>query len=300
MKKVIITGANGFVGRNTVESFLSRGYTVFAIDLTEKNFNFPKDENLKFFDCDISQIEKLKGKIENADVFIHFAWAGSAGEKRADYDLQIKNALTTVNCIKFAKDTGCKTFIGAGSIMEYETEYAVHSENVKPGKAYIYGEGKALAHSLSKITAADVGIDLVWAMITNAYGEGENSPRFLNTTLRKIINGENLNFTAATQNYDFIHVKDVAEAFYLLSLYGKPFSEYVIGSGDAKPLKLFIKELIDAVSPNYPANFGNIPFTGVNLPLDVFSPEKLIKDCGFSPKISFKDGVKRTFNYIKG
>ena len=92
----------------------------------------------------------------------------------------------------------------------------------------------------------------------------------------------------------------VAEAFYLLSLYGKPFSEYVIGSGDAKPLKLFIKELIDAVSPNYPANFGNIPFTGVNLPLDVFSPEKLIKDCGFSPKISFKDGVKRTFNYIKG
>lgn len=298
MKKVVITGANGFVGRNTAEIFLSHGYTVFAMDLSGRTV-LPQNNNLNYIQCDISEIEKSKDKIGSADVFIHFAWTGSAGNGRTDHELQIKNALTTVNCLKFAKSIGCEKFICAGSIMEYESEYAVHAAGVKPNKAYIYGVGKALAHSLSKIIAADLGIDLVWPMITNAYGEGENSPRMLNTTLRKIIDGEDLNFTAATQNYDFIHVKDVAAAFYLISVYGKPFTEYVIGSGNAKPLKYFIKEMVDAVAPDYPLNFGSVPFTGVNMPLDVFCTDNLKNDCGFTPTVSFTEGVKRTFEYLK-
>lgn len=83
-------------------------------------------------------------------------------------------------------------------------------------------------------------------MITNAYGVGEFSPRFVNTTLRKIIDGEPLRFTAATQNYDFVYVSDVAKAFYLVAKNGKPFREYMIGSGDAKPLKQFILEMVDS------------------------------------------------------
>ena len=89
--------------------------------------------------------------------------------------------------------------------MEYEVEAAIHSQGSHPGMGYIYGMGKHVAHCMCKSVAANIGIDLLWPMITNAYGVGELSPRFVNTTLRKIINGEPLQFTAATQNYDFVY-----------------------------------------------------------------------------------------------
>ena len=103
--------------------------------------------------------------------------------------------------------------------MEHETLAAAYKDGNHPGLGYIYGGGKLIAHVMSMSVAADIGIDLVWAEITNAYGVGELSPRFVNTTIRKIIHGEPLQFTAGTQNYDFVYIDDVARAF--LSDWGK-------------------------------------------------------------------------------
>ena len=247
MKNVIITGADGFVGSYTVKYFIENSCKVLALDMSEAPRRLTVGENLEYMQCDISNIATMLEKIPHDvyDTFIHFAWAGSAGEARIDYNLQMQNALKTVECMKAAKELGCSRFVCAGSIMEYEVEAAIHSQGSHPGMGYIYGMGKHVAHCMCKSVAANIGIDLLWPMITNAYGVGELSPRFVNTTLRKIINGEPLQFTAATQNYDFVYVSDVAKAFYLVTKNGKPFCEYVIGSGDAKPLKQFILEMID-------------------------------------------------------
>ena len=161
-------------------------------------------------------------------------------------------------------------FVCAGSIMEYEVEQAVHTQGNKPGMTYIYGMGKHIAHCMCKSVAAEIGIELVWPMITNAYGAGELSPRFVNTTIRKIINGEALQFTAATQNYDFVYISDVARAFYLIARDGKPFFEYIIGSGHARPLKEFILEMQRELAPEAVPLFGDILFTGTDMPLDTF------------------------------
>ena len=242
-------------------------------------------------------IENFKGTV--IDTFIHFAWAGSAGPQRTDYNLQLNNAVNTVECLKAAKEIGCKRFVCAGSIMEYEVEAAVHAQGNKPGMGYIYGMGKHIAHCLCKAVAADIGIELLWPIITNAYGVGEFSPRFINTTLRKIINGEALEFTSGIQNYDFVYVTDVAKAFYLISEYGKPFCEYVIGSGQAAPLKEFIKRMISACAPQGTPIFGNVPYTGVNMPVETFSNQELVSDCHFQPEVSFEEGTQRTMKWLK-
>ena len=233
------------------------------------------------------------------DTFIHFAWAGSAGEARVDYNLQMQNALTTVECMKVAKKLGCSRFVCAGSIMEYEVEAAIHTQESRPGMGYIYGMGKHIAHCMCKSVAASIGIDLLWPMITNAYGVGELSPRFVNTTLRKIINGEPLQFTSATQNYDFVYVSDVAKAFYLVAKNGKPFCEYMIGSGDAKPLKQFILEMVASCGPEAKPIFGDVPFTGTNMPLATFDIRDLKEDCSFEPEVSFAEGTKMTMDWLK-
>lgn len=301
MKNVIITGADGFVGSYTVKKFLNEGMNVLAIDIPEKPNRLKENDRLEYIQCDISNTEKLKALIpaDKYDTFVHFAWAGSAGTARIDYNLQMKNALTTVECMKAAKELGCTRFVCAGSIMEYEVEAAIHSQGSHPGMAYIYGMGKHIAHCMCKSVAADIGIEFVWPMITNAYGVGELSPRFVNTTIRKIINGEPLQFTAATQNYDFVYVTDVANAFYLIAKNGKPFCEYMIGSGDAKPLREFILEMQQALAPDAVPLFGDVPFTGTNMPLDTFSTADTEKDTGFKASVSFAEGTRMTMEWLK-
>lgn len=301
MQNVIITGADGFVGNYTVQKFLDEGVNVLALDLPEKPNRLKEHKNLTYMSCDITEPQKLVETfpIGKYDTFIHFAWAGSAGTARIDYNLQMKNALTTVECVKVAKELGCSRFVCAGSIMEYEVEAAVHTQGSKPGMGYIYGMGKHIAHCMSKAVAADIGIELLWPMITNAYGVGELSPRFVNTTIRKIINKEPLQFTAATQNYDFVYVTDVANAFYLIAKNGKPFCEYMIGSGNAKPLKEFILEMQQALAPEAVPLFGDVPFTGTNMPLETFDTTDTEKDSGFKAEVSFAEGTKMTMDWLK-
>ena len=301
MEKVIITGADGFVGSYTVKYFLEHGKAVLALDMGAEARRLEKHPNLTYMQCDITDIKGMMEKIpvEKYDTFIHFAWAGSAGPERMDYNLQMKNALNTVAVLKAAKDLGCSRFLCSGSIMEYEVEAAIHSQGSRPGMGYIYGMGKHIAHCMCKSIAANIGIDLLWPMITNAYGVGELSPRFVNTTLRKIINGEPLQFTSAIQNYDFVYVTDVAKAIYLVAEKGVPFCEYMIGSGNARTLREFILEMVAACGPDSKPLFGDVPFTGTNMPLSTFGIDAIRKDCGFETEVSFAEGTKRTMDWLK-
>jgi nucleoside-diphosphate-sugar epimerase len=301
MEHVIITGADGFVGSNTVNKFLQERVSVLAIDMVATPRRLEKNENLIYMQCDISDSELMLKNIPHNtyDTFIHFAWAGSAGSDRINYNLQMQNALNTVECLKVAKKLGCSRFVCAGSIMEYEVEAVIHSQGSHPAMGYIYGMGKHIAHCICKSVAVDIDIELIWPMITNAYGLGELSPRFVNTTLRKIINDEPLQFTAATQNYDFVYVTDVANAFYLVAKKGRPFCEYMIGSGNARPLKEFILEMQQALAPEAVPLFGDVPFTGINMPLNVFSITDISRDTGFEPKVSFADGTRMTMEWLK-
>ena len=300
MKNVIITGADGFVGSYTVTYFLEQGCHVLALDMGEKPNRLAEHPALTYRKCDISDAAALETVAEAGvyDTFIHFAWAGSAGPARVDYNLQMKNALTTVECLKIAKKLGCKRFVCAGSIMEKEVEAAVHDQGSRPGMGYIYGMGKHIAHCLCKSVAVEQGIELVWPMITNAYGAGELSPRFVNTTIRKIIKGEPLQFTAGTQSYDFVYVTDVARAFYLIAKNGKPFCEYMIGSSNARPLKEFIIEMVGSLAPDRQPIFGDIPFTGTNMPLSTFDCSDTEADCGFRAGISFAEGTRMTMEWL--
>lgn len=301
MEKVIITGADGFVGSYTVKYFLEHGKGVLALDIGAEPRRLQPQPGLEYMQCDITDIKGLLERVEKGkyDTFIHFAWVGSAGPERMDYNLQMKNALNTVEVLKAAKELGCSRFLCSGSIMEYEVEAAIHSQGSRPGMGYIYGMGKHIAHCMCKSVAASIGIDLLWPMITNAYGVGELSPRFVNTTLRKIINGEPLQFTSATQNYDFVYVTDVAKAIYLVAEKGVPFCEYMIGSGNARPLREFILEMVTACGPESKPLFGDVPFTGTNMPLTTFGIDSIRKDCGFETEVSFAEGTKRTMEWLK-
>lgn len=232
-------------------------------------------------------------------MFYHFAWAGSAGPERADTALQLNNVQWTVDALRAAKELGCRRFVCAGSIVEHETMAAAYTQGNRPGMGYIYGSGKLAAHTMCMSVAANIGIELVWPEITNAYGIGERSPRLVNTTIQKCIRGEAPQFTAGTQNYDFVYIDDVARAFRLIGENGKPFHEYLIGSSSARPLREFLEEMQKAIAPELDFQFGDIPFTGVDLPLSAFDCAETERDTGFRAQVGFADGCKRTMLWWK-
>ncbi len=299
MKKVIVTGANGFIGSAVIRELLNNNIEVLALCHNEPNEKI-SNKLIKYKQFELSNIEDFDcNDIQGYDTFFHFAWHGSDVADRNNTKLQLANVQWTIDTLKLAKKLNCSRFICAGSIMEHETIAAAYTDGNKPGPAFIYGSAKMAAHTMTASVAASIGIDLIWAEITNAYGVGEISNRLINSTIRKVIRGESPQFTAGTQNYDFIYIDDVAKAFYLLGKSGKPFHSYLIGSGNAKPLKEFLLEMKSAIAPNIDFIFGDVAFTGINLDLSVFETSKIKEHTGFNAEISFKDGIKKTYAWLK-
>lgn len=298
---MIISGANGFVGSALVRELLKYDYRIWALGRENRFCNLSNNPRVTCVSFNLANIAELKEKLPvgEYDAFFHLAWEGSAGPARADTVLQLRNAQWTVEALRLSKELGCKRFVCAGSITERETLAAAYSPGNKPGMGYIYGGGKLIAHVMCMSVAAQAGIDLIWPVITNAYGVGERSPRMVNTTIQKCIRGESPQFTAGTQNYDFVYIDDVARAFRLIGEKGKPFHEYLIGSSAARPLKEFLLELQAAIAPNIPFLFGEIPFTGVDLPLSEFDCSQTESDTGFRAEISFAEGCRRTMEWWK-
>ena len=301
MKKAIVTGANGFVGSAVVKYLSSQGVEVLALCHNGHNDKVAGLPLVQIGSMELEDMQAWREAVPKGeyDIFYHFAWNGSAGAPRADTKLQLANAQWTVEALETAHALGCKRFVGAGSIMEYEAIAEAQAQGHKPGLGTVYGGGKLAAHIMCKAVAARLGIEFLWGEITNAYGVGEVSPRLVNTALRKCIRGEAPQFTAGTQNYDFVYIDDVARAFYLIGEKGKPFHEYLIGSSTARPLKEFLLEMKASIAPELPFVFGDIPFTGIDLPLSRFDCRETERDTGFRAEVSFAEGTRRTMAWLK-
>ena len=167
----------------------------------------------------------------------------------------------------------------------------------------MYKATKTAAHWIGKAKCGTYGIRFFWPLI-NTYGEEERSARLVNTIIRKVLHGEIPDLSAGNQYYDFVHVSDVARALILIAEKGVDGTNYTIGSGDAKPLKEFLKivgQVANDLHGGEPVElgFGKITSNVISLPITTFDVTKLYKDTGFKPLIPFREGIERTARWIK-
>lgn len=301
MERAVITGATGFLGRWLTRELLKSGVSVTAI-IRPGSVNralLPKNPQLDIVECAMCDYRSLRISHSEGSVWYHLAWEGVSGADRSSLPVQLTNIQASRDAVEAAAAMDCDMFVGLGTIMEQESALVAAVDGSQPGTGYLYGGAKGYAHLLTKVDAARLGIPHIWAALTNAYGEYEWSPRFINSTLHKILRREPLEFTSGTQIYDFIHVEDAVKALILIADKGRPYYRYVIGSGQAAPLRDFVQAIGRTLAPDQTLHFGDIPYTGAQLPREAFSIESLKQDTGFQPQICFEEGLQRTIEWIK-
>ena len=296
MMKAIVTGASGFVGRAVCSELASRGYEVTAVVRDAAKADV---EAAHIIECDMRDYGRLTEKIGDCgfDVMYHFAWQGTAGDARRNYEIQLDNVRASCVLAEQCAALKCRRFVYAASIMEYEVASLMETPGA-PAASNIYSSAKLAADYMTRTVAVANGTEYIRAVISNIYGVGENSPRLINTSIRKLLNGEHCSFSAGEQMYDFVYIDDAARLFAAIGDKGKNNMTYYIGSQDPKPLKTYLLAMRDAIAPGKEIGLGKIPFDGVSLTYREFDVDSVYKDTGIRPTVSFEDGIRNTYRWI--
>lgn len=303
MKKVIVTGANGFIGSALLKTLSEHNVEVYAVikDENEKIDAIKDLPGVKIVFCELQNINMLPEIIEDReiDACIHLAWAGSFGDSRADYELQLLNskyALDTVNAIS---RMGVKRFVCSGTLAEKDVLNYHMDDGATPNAVSIYGIAKLNTQLMTKAQCTKLGIEHIWCYLSNTYGVGNTTNNFVNMAARKILRGERAAFTAGTQTYDFVYITDTAKAIYYAAAQGRANTGYYLGSGSPRRLRDYIGLIRDAIDPNYPLYLGEIPFNGKSLSDDAYSIEKLCAHTEYKASVPFEEGIKITVDWLK-
>ena len=295
MKKVIVTGAGGFIGGAITEFLLSKGITVYGVDISEKSLehHFGKENFIPVI-ADFTKYEHLHEMIQDdIDVFYHFAWQGY-GKDTQNFDVQIENVIGTENACESAVKIKCKKFVFACSSYEYQK----NEVGEKTGYCSVYGAAKTASKAFARATAHRAGLEFCGVIFTNVFGVGDRSSRSTNSIIKQLLQGDNLKSTKGEALYDWSYIDDVVGGLYAVGEKGIDGKEYYVGSNRLRPFKDIISEVRDIIAPNAEIDFGAfndnayVDYTDI----DIY---ELYRDTGFYPNCDFRESILKTAEWVK-
>ncbi|WP_298550546.1 UDP-glucuronic acid decarboxylase family protein [uncultured Algibacter sp.] len=307
MKKILITGAAGFLGSHLCDRFIKEGYHVVAMDnfITGDKKNIEHLiglENFEFVAHDVTNFIELRG---NLDYILHFASPASPIDylKIPIQTLKV-GALGTHNLLGLAKAKNARMLIASTS--EVYGDPLVHPQsedyygNVNTiGPRGVYDEAKRFQESITMAYHRFHGLETRIVRIFNTYGprmrlnDGRVIPAFIGQALR----GEDLTvFGEGLQTRSFCYVDDQVEGIYrlLLSDYSYPIN---IGNPHEITIKEFAEEIIKLTGTNQKIIYKALPQDDpLQRQPDITLAKKILN---WEPKISREEGMKITYDYFK-
>lgn len=302
MKTAVITGSTGMIASALIRLLVDKGVKVYALCKPgePRNDDFFKNPLVTAIDADISELPAVADKInEKCDVLYHFAWLGTFGGVRDDAYLQSDNIRYTLDAVTLASKLSCECFIGAGSQAEYGPVGEKLTAITPASPVNGYGIAKLAAGNLSRLYAQNLGIRHIWARILSVYGQKGNPNAIIPSSIIKMMHGEHCPFTAGEQDWDFMHCDDIAIAFYMMGEKGKDGAVYPLGTGSTRKLRDYMLEMRDIINPNAEIGIGELPYNKDQVMYLCADISELTADTGFTSQISFEEGVKRTYEWLK-
>ena len=304
MKKAVISGATGAIGRALTEALTAAGIEVLLLvhKGSPRAAEMPVSPLVRKIACDIEDFAKIVSVTGTPyDLFFHLAWAGTYGAAREDAALQERNVNGAADAVRLAARLGCHTFVGVGSQAEYgHVPVGTRiSEEQAPCPITAYGRAKCEAHLRTRTLCAAYGIRHVWARVFSVYGPFDRPETLVMSVISALLRGETPALTRGEQHWDYLYSTDAARALLLLAEKGKNGECYNVASGNTRPLADYVTDIRNTLSPDAHISFGARPYRkgeAMNLSADI---ARLQRDTGFVPAVPFDEGIRQTAQYCK-
>lgn len=300
MTRAVVTGSGGFIGGAVTDLLLREGFTVYGVDISEKaHARHTGRDNYVPVTADFTQYGRLCEHIpEGAEIFYHFAWQGVFGEAFRDYRLQLSNAASAGDAIREAAKIGCKKFVFAGTMNEYEMDEYIKSDYFEPRYTYVYSVSKQAAEAVCKTLAYNLNIEYNCGRIAMAYGEHNRSMMVPNVVMMNLLNNIPCKLVEGSNLYDMIYIDDIARAFYAIGEKGVNMKSYYVGHRQIGTFRELMASIADILNPCCPLQFGAYPEGKTGVDYKNIDTEALYRDTGFECKSDFRESILKTADWI--
>lgn len=289
MKKVLITGANGFIGKYCIELLKNLDYEIHAID--KKITSDQKESDIFWYQVDLLERDEIFNIIEHVKPthLLHMAWYTS--NNGYDETIHYEWVKVGIDIIVAFTKFGGKRILGIGTCAEYDWGHSFMSEDSTPLHSdSAYGASKHALHIVSDQFCQQQNLSYAWARIFFVYGPKENKNRLLPYTINSILKGKEVLITNIEKLRDYLHVEDVAQA--IVSILDSDIQGSInICSG--KPIR--IKEIVNYIGKKLN---GEHLIKDKSMPSSQRDPfciignnRRLTEEVGWKETINLEDGL---------
>ncbi len=289
--KILVVGGSGFLGHNLLKKIsLIKNFEIFS--LTKSKYQKKKKiKNVKYISCDIRKLKDLKKKInKNYEYVINLS--GNIDHKKNNETFEVhynglNNLLKTINLKKL------ELFLQIGSCLEYGRKPSPQKENFFCKPISYYGKAKYMASNLLQKKTTNFIILRPYQV----YGPYQKYDRLIPMVIKSCLKNKNFPCTQGNQERDFLYVDDFTDLIIKI-LKKKKFANRIFNVGYGKPVKVkkIINLILKITSKGNPL-FGNIKMRKDEVKKLYPDLSLIKKELKWKPKISLKEGLKRTVAY---
>jgi nucleoside-diphosphate-sugar epimerase len=298
MKKVLVTGATGFVGRHSLTSLSARGYEVHAVTSLE---NAPAIDapGVVWHRADLldrAQVFALVSKVTPSHL-LHFAWYAVPGKFWTSPE-NLRWVQASLDLLRAFKEAGGRRVVAAGTCAEYEWGRAEPcSEASTPLRpATLYGACKHSLRLMIEAYSRQEGLSAAWGRVFFLYGPHEHPDRLVASVIRSLLRGDEARCTHGQQVRDILHVADVADAFAAL-LDSEVEGAVNIAAGRAVVLRDVINEIGEKLARQDLIRLNAIAAPTGEPRIIVADTKRLNEEVGWRPQRDLSAGLDETIEW---
>ncbi len=294
-RRVLLTGATGFIGSHCIEPLRRRGYEVVA---TYNVRQPPAREGVRWVQADLLQTgaaERLVAEARASHLF-HLAWYVEPGKMIASPD-NLDWSRASIDLFRRFHTAGGERCVIGGSCYEYDWRYGYCNEQLTPRQPdTLYGAAKqGLAETLLGYCAA-TGLSGAWGRMFFLYGPNENPRRLVPSVILSLLKGQEAQASHGRQVRDYMHVQDVADGMVAL-LDSAARGGYNIASGQATTIVSIVQALGELTGRGDLLRIGAIPARANDAPLVLGDPAAAKRDFGWEAAIPLREGLASTLDW---
>lgn len=301
MFKVLITGVNGFIGTNLFKLFSNRGYDVLGCDYSN---TIIKDKNIKRIDLSVySDVEEMLN-IDKPDIIIHCAGSADVGNSVLDPigDFQ-GNVKVTHNLLFALHKLGLNqvkvVFLSSAAVYGNPAFLPI-KEIFELNPLSPYALHKSLSECICNYFLKNYYMDIKIVRIFSAYGVGLRKQIFWDMHRKFVETGELIMLGTGEESRDYINVKDVIEAIYLVATKA-PIEENIYNIANGKEIK--IKTVVEIFAEYYGIDENKVSFCGKARegdPINWNANITKLRSLGYTQSVDISDGIFEYVKWVKG